>query len=295
MISEIRICESCNESSDFHISPEGVILCWACGLPMLKAVDVLSKEVLTEILERPILSIMETSVKCEPIINPIMPSVAEFKKSIGNIEQKISELEKVRDKSVSAKEKLLSSEKFSYGDIEDLYSQQKAAESELSELSKKLVVAKRALSWAMQDRQNYALAQVELVKHESKEAEALRAAGNILSGIRKLNEDIALLIGDTKQFMPIQQKRYYETQALLRTLKTLDVNHIKTENAEYDWITLKNDASPAMRIMREHLFKELGRLANSFLIVESCMWDTKHSLQWQDYQDTQKPDELPSY
>lgn len=225
----------------------------------------------------------------------IEPSIKDMQLEIAVIEKAIAELEKKRDKVVSEKHNLLTSDG-DYHSIEGLHSKEKAITAELAELSKKLSGTKQSLNWKLQDKENFCLALSELAKYEAKTAEAIQAGENILSMLKKINEDVVLLAGDTKQFLPIQQRRYDASWLLQKNLRTWGLTSMEAESGTlYGIDNIRCDTSPAMLEFKKALRVEMIKTMNNLQLIESILWDCERVLNFERFNSGVKPDGLPSY
>lgn len=220
----------------------------------------------------------------------VEPSINDMQAEIEGIEKQIAVLEKSRDKVVSEKHRLLTSDG-DYHSIEACHKKEKAIESELAELSKKHVTKKQALSWCLADKENQALALGAVARYDEKKNERLEAGLAVANDIKSLIAAVGQLSISAKGFTPLQNRAYTDALRMTKDFKQWGISNLNDVSIEQ----IRNDTTLEMRKFKESVRSDIMQLNNCLHLLQSVLWDVSHAIDFVNYQSVEKPPELPSY
>lgn len=272
-----RYCKNCLTFNDYHV--EGIKkVCYGCGGDMDALPDAL---VLPEDAQGSLTGANKAIVE---------PSIKDMQLEIAVIEKAIAELEKKRDKVISEKHNLLTNDG-DYHSIESLHSKEKAITAELSKLSNDLVTKKQALQWKLADKENMALAMAEIQKYNEKKVERIEAGFAVANDIKSLIATIGQLAVSTKNFTPLQNKAFSDAYRICKNFRQWGISNLDEVSVDQ----IRNDTTKELREFKANLRKDVVQLNNSLQILQGILWDILHAIQFEMYENVERPPELPSY
>lgn len=275
-----RYCKSCLTMNDYHVE-SGVRICYGCGGDIDKGNTLANASISTENAQGSLVGTKNGIVE---------PNIKDMQAEITVIEKAIAELEKKRDKVVSEKHNLLTSDG-DYHSIEALHKKEKGIEAELAELSKKLSGAKQSLNWKMQDRENQALAMAEIQKYYEKKAERIGAGLAVANDIKSLIAAIGQLAMSTKGFTPLQNRAFSDAYRICKNFRQWGISNLDEISIDQ----MRNDTTKESREFKASLRIDILQLNNSLQILQGILWDIHHAIQFERYENVERPPELPSY
>ncbi len=264
-MDDIIECESCHEMSDYHMSPNGEILCLTCGEHMLREKSEISTGGSTELAE-PIAekNILTTIVINAPETLPPL-SLDEMSKNVEKAKKAFETLE-----SRLTKMRIQKAEAVVLGNDAKVI---ELAQID-TELSKQLDVSyqkwqscKKNYESAISDKENQIVAE-DLLLEYSKKTDSRAVKGNeMLNSLQQLNDLVCRTSSLGSEFMQTQIVGMNDSERLIRELKRLNVYRV----GGVEIPIVKADNFGSIKTIKESLQRETGLLKNNLEIIESVI------------------------